>query len=88
MPAVLRVGEATLRQGRCEVMGTDPVGSQVQSTIKTEDRKTVSVPARVINEKQNNVGVATEVVNGVRYLTGFQTENARYVIQGVPNDKK
>ena len=88
LPAALRVGEATLPQGRCEVTWTDPVGSQVQLTIKTEDKKTVSVPAKVINEKQNNVGVATEVVNGVRYLTEFQTKNARLVIQGVPNDKK
>jgi len=88
LPTDVRVGDTTLPKGHCEVVWTEKSGSQVQLTIKTEDKKTINVSAKVIEEKHDNVAVATDVFNGVRYLTEFQTRSARFVIEGVPTDKK
>jgi len=87
LPSDVRVGQTTLPKGHCEVVWTEKTGSQVQLTIKTEDKKTINVSAKVIDEKHENVAVATDVVNGVRYLTEFQTKSARFVIEGVPDAK-
>jgi len=88
LPSEVRVGQTTLPKGHCEVVWGEKTGSQVQLTIKTEDKKTINVTAKVIDEKHDNVAVATDVVNGVRYLIEFQTKSARYVIEGVPDGKK
>lgn len=53
-------------------------GSQVQLTIKTENKKTVTVPARMIEAKQE-AGTVTDVVDGVTYLVELHTKNARFI---------
>jgi len=61
----------------------------VQLKIKTEDKKkTITIPARLIHEKQSQVGVGTFVVNGVRYLQELDTAKTRFIIQDAPNDLK
>jgi len=40
----------------------------VQLTIKTEDKKTISIPARVIEGEQLGSGVEAVFLNGVTYL--------------------
>jgi len=40
LPSEGRVGDSTLPEGHCNVTWTDVSGSQVQLTIKTEDKKT------------------------------------------------
>ena len=50
-------------------------------TIKTEDEKTVTVPARMVEGKQDETGVVTSVINGVTYLQELHTNNAKFVFQ-------
>ena len=68
-----------LPRGICEVTWSTPSGSQVQLTIKTEDKKTVTVPARMVEGKQDRNGAVTNVVDGVTYLVELHTRNARFV---------
>ena len=77
----VRAGNVQLPRGICEVAWSAPSGSQVQLTIKTEDKKTVTIPARVVEEKQDRTGVVTSVVNGVTYLDELHTRNARFIFQ-------
>jgi hypothetical protein len=51
----------------------------VQLTIKTEDKKTVTVPARMVEGKQDRTGTVTNVVDGVTYLVELHTKNAKFV---------
>ncbi len=81
LPSNVRVGDAQLPEGRCVVTWTEASGSQVQLTIKTMDKKTVTVPARVVDEKRQNVRVLTFVADGVTYLKELQTKNTRFIIK-------
>lgn len=84
LPSDVRVGDVQLREGHCDVTWTEPSGSQVQLTIKTEDKKTVTIPAQVVAGKQSSVGVETSVVNGVTHLVALHTTNARFIIEDAP----
>jgi hypothetical protein len=81
LPSAVRIGDAQLPEGHCKVAWTQPSGSQVQLTIKTEGQKTITVSARVIEEKQSAVAVQTFVANGVTYVKEFDTKSARFVVQ-------
>ena len=63
-------------------------GSHVQLTIKTEGERTVIVPARVVEGKQDRTGVVTSVVNGVTYLQELDTKNARFIFQNRADGSK
>ena len=56
-----------------------PSGSQVQLTIKTEDKKTVTVPAQMVEGRQDRTGTVTNVVDGVTYLVELHTKNAKFI---------
>jgi hypothetical protein len=75
----VHAGNVQLPRGTCEVTWRAPSGSQVQLTIKTEDKKTVTVPARMVEAKQDRPGTVTNVVNGVTYLVELHTKNARFI---------
>lgn len=81
LSADARAGGVHLPRGICEVTWSTPSGSQVQLTIKTEDKKTITVPARVVEGKQDRTGVITSVVNGVTYLDELHTRNAKFIFQ-------
>ncbi|MGC2474408.1 MAG: hypothetical protein WA485_08735 [Candidatus Sulfotelmatobacter sp.] len=81
LPSNVRIGNTQLPEGHCSVAWTQPSGSQVQLTIKTEDRKTITVPAQVVETKQGVVSVQTFVANGVTYVSEFDTKNARFIVQ-------
>ena len=83
LPSPVRVGDVQLPQGHCDVTWTEPSGSQVQLTLKSSDNKTVTIPARVVQEK-GKVGVSTFVKDGVTYLQELQTKDAKFVIQDPP----
>jgi hypothetical protein len=53
----------------------------VQLTIKTDDKTTVSVPALMVEGKEDRAGVVTSVVNGVTYLVELHTRNAKFVFE-------
>ena len=84
MPDNVKVGDAQLPSGDCNVSWSQN-GQQAQLTITTQDKKTVTVPVQVVQDKQDSFGVGTTVVNGVTYLKEVHTPNARYVIQDSPN---
>ena len=77
----VRAGNAELPRGICEVSWDAASGSRVQLTIKTEDDKTFTVSARMVEGKQETTGVVTSVINGVTYLKELHAKNARFVIQ-------
>lgn len=81
LPSNVRIGDAQVAGGHCKVAWSQPSGSQVQLTIKTEDQKTITVPAQRIEAKQNSVSVQTFVSNGVTYVQEFDTHDARFVVQ-------
>jgi hypothetical protein len=76
-----RAGKVLLPRGICEVTWNSASGSQVMLTIKTDDEKTVTVPARMVEGEQHETGVVTSVVNGVTYLQELHTNNAKFVFQ-------
>ena len=55
--------------------------SRVKLTIKTDDKKSVTVPARMIEGREDRTGVVTSVVNGVTYLVELHTRNAKFVFE-------
>ena len=77
----VRVGNAELPRGIWEVSWNAAPGSRVRLTIKTEDDKSFTVSARMVEGKQETTGVVTSVINGVTYLKELHTKNARFVIQ-------
>jgi len=77
----VRAGNAELPRGICEVSWNAASGSRVRLTIKTEDDKSFTVSARMVEGKQETTGVVTSVINGVTYLQELHTKNARFVIQ-------
>ena len=52
MPSDVRVGDTQLPQGRYDVTWSEAKGSEVQLTIKTADKKTITVPARVAQKQR------------------------------------
>jgi len=77
----VRAGNGQLPRGICEVSWNAASGSRVRLTIRTEDDKTLTVSARMVEGKQETTGVVTSVINGVTYLQELHTRNARFLIQ-------
>ncbi len=84
----VRAGNVQLPRGICEVTWIAGSGSRVQLTIKTEDDKTITVPVRMVEGKQDRTGVVTSVVNGVTYLDELHTRNARLIFQNSKENPK
>jgi hypothetical protein len=81
LASTVRAGNAELPRGICEVSWNAASGSRVRLTIKTEDGKTLTVSARMVERKQETTGVVTSVINGVTYLKELHTRNASFAIQ-------
>jgi hypothetical protein len=77
----VRAGNVQLPRGICEVTWSTTSGSRVQLTIKTDDKKTVTVPALVVEGKEDRAGAVTSVVNGITYLVELHTRNAKFVFE-------
>jgi hypothetical protein len=76
-----RAGNIQLPRGIYEVTWSAPSKSRVTLTIKTEDKKTFKILARVIEGKQDRTGVVTSVLDGVSYLQELDTSNAKFILQ-------
>jgi hypothetical protein len=50
-------------------------------TIRTDDKKTVTVPARMVEGKEDSAGVVTAVVNGVTYLVELHARRTKFVFE-------
>ena len=77
----VKVGDVQLPQGQCNVSWTEVKGSEVQLTIKTADKKIITVPAHVVKNSENNFGVETSTANGVATLKEFHTPTTRFVVE-------
>src|ERR1700759_1527466 len=77
----VRAGNVQLPRGICEVTWSTPSGSRVQLTIKTDDKKTVTVPALMVEGKEDKAGVVTSVGNGITHLVEIHTRNAKFVFE-------
>ena len=83
-----RAGNIQLPRGIYEVTWSAPSKSRATLTIRTEDKKTFRIPSRVIEGKQDRIGVVTSVVDGVLYLRELHTSNARFILQnGIEGSK-
>ena len=88
LPADVRVGNVQLPKGHCSVTWSQTSGSKVQLTIKTEDKKTITIDAREVEGKPGDIGVVTFVDNGITYLVEFDPANTRFIVQNPPNAQK
>jgi hypothetical protein len=84
----IRAGKTLIPRGICEVTWSELTRSQVLLTIKTEDRKTITIPARMVEGRQERTGVVTSVVDGVTYLKELHTKDAKFVVQHPSNSPR
>ena len=83
-----RAGNIQLPRGIYEATWNEPLKSRATLTIKTEGEKTFKILSRVIEGKQDRIGVVTSVVDGVSYLQELHTSNAKFVLQnGIEGSK-
>ena len=88
LPTDVRIGDVQLPQGPCNVTWSEASGSQVQLTIKIENKRTITIPARMVEVKLSAVGVTTLVDKGVTYLQDFHTANEMCILPGTPSTPK
>ena len=84
----VRAGNVQLPRGICEVTWSTTSGARVQLTIKTDDKKTVTVPALMVEGEEDRAGVVTSVVNGVTYLVELHTRKAKFVFENGTESSK
>jgi hypothetical protein len=88
LPVDVRVGDLRIPHGRYSVIWTEPSGSQVQLTLKGDGKKSITIPARVILERNTQAGVTTIDENGVTYLQDFHTTKETFIVPGTPSAPK
>jgi hypothetical protein len=88
LPGDVRIGDVQLPRGKCSVTWTEASRPQVQLTVKTENNKTITIPARVVEVKHSEIGVTTFVDNGVTYLQDFHTKAETFILRGTPSTPK
>jgi hypothetical protein len=88
LPVDVRVGDLRIPQGQYSVTWTDPSGSQVQLTLKSDTEKAITIPARLIAEKHAEAGITTINENGVTYLQDFHTTKETFILSGTPSTPK
>lgn len=74
-------GNVRIPRGICEATWITTSGSRAQLTIKTDDKKTVTVTAHMVEGKEDRAGAVTSVVNGVTHLVELHTRNAKFVFE-------
>jgi hypothetical protein len=87
MPDTVRVGDKKIPLGDYEVSWSDSSEAQVQVTFKQEGKKAIVVPARVVQESHDKVGVRMFELKGVTYLKQVNTKEATLVIQDISDIK-
>lgn len=75
----VKVGSTQLPAGDYKVTWTG-TGSAVQVTIADKDKKTVTVPAKMVDAKNGHVAVLTNTVGGVTVLQSIELSKMSLVI--------
>jgi len=76
LPADVHVGNVQLLKGHCSVTWSETSGSEVQLTIKTEDKKTITIAAREVEAPGRREGGARSVDH--RRPPGGQRQGRRH----------
>jgi hypothetical protein len=74
------VGSTKLPAGDCKVTWTG-TGNDVQVTLQ-DNGKTVTVPARIVQEKNDQVGYLAGKQNGIDQIQSIKLRNFSLVLQG------
>ena len=88
LPWSVRLGDAQLPEGRCEVSWTEASGTQVLVTIKDEGKKTYTTAATFEPGKPTYIGPVTTVVDGVRHLKGFRAKAGTITLEGAATETR
>jgi hypothetical protein len=88
LPTDVRIGDIQIPHGPCSVTWTEPSGSQVRLTIKTEGRNPITLPARMVEVRHAKSGITTFVDKGVTYIQDFHTANHTFILIGTPGRAK
>ena len=88
LPTDVRIGDIQIPHGPCNVTWTEPSGSQILLTIKTEGREPITLPARMVEVRHTKSGITTFVDNGVTYIQDFHTADHTFILIGTPGAKK
>jgi len=77
----VKVGSTQLPAGNYKVTwtGTAP---NVQVTIESKGKASVTVPAKLVDAKNGHVALQTDTVGGVQILNTIQLDNANLVLSG------
>lgn len=81
LATAVRAGNIELPRGICEATWNAASGSRVKLTITTDDKRKVTVPARMIEGKQDQTGAVTSVLHGITYMQELHTKNAKFIFQ-------
>jgi phenolic acid decarboxylase len=88
LPVDVQVGDLQIPQGQYNVTWTEPSGSQLQLTLKADGKKSITIPARVIEEKHTEAGVTLFNENEVTHLQDFHTTQQTFILPGTPSAPK
>lgn len=79
----LHVGSATLPAGPVKVSWTG-TGSDAQLTLATRGQAPITVPGRIVVQKNGEPSISTNNVNGVQYLQQIELDNLTLVVRDAP----
>lgn len=83
LATTVKVGSTLLPAGNYKLTWTG-TGSNVQLTLAQKGKATVTVPAKVVEAKNDHVGLTTDTVNGVEVLEGIQLNKLNIEIVNAP----
>jgi len=79
----VKVGTTQIPAGDYKVTWTGS-GSSAQVTLAHGGKTLVTVPAKVVEEKNNHTGITTNTVGGVNVLESIELNNLSLVLEGAP----
>jgi hypothetical protein len=79
----VKVGTTQLAPGDYKVTWTGE-GAAVQVTLEQKGKASVTVPAKLVDQKNGHVGIITSTVGGVDVLQTIQLKDFSLVLSGAP----
>jgi hypothetical protein len=83
LPETVKVGSTQIPAGDYKLTWTGS-GSNGQVTLAHDGKTLVTVPAKVVEEKNNFSGVTTKTLDGVDVLESIELNNLDLVLEGAP----
>ena len=79
----VQVGSATVPAGPVRVTWTG-TGSDAKLTFAAHGKDPITVPAKIVSQKNPNSAISTIKVDGVDYLQNIELNNMTLVVRGAP----